>query len=318
MTGDQQREWADALDRVGLEGGYHSLGYHRLGQANGEGTPRLARYTEGAHVILLPFLMRPLDDCVPEAEGWDATSVYGYAGPLTTTPTPPADVLERFRRALSAELRRAQVISLFTRLDPLQEEQRAVVDGLGAVAEMGPVVVIDLTQHEDAQHAGYGRSTRRHVRRGAAEGFTCVEDRGLVHLPVVVDLYLATMSRTGAAARYHHQLRYFERMMEELGGAARLFVCLRGDDVLSGSVYLVEGPHVHAHLGGSVRQPGTPSPGTFETDRVRRWASAQGHRWLNLGGGVGSRDDSLLEYKLGFSKTTLPFRTWRWVIDEAR
>ena len=56
---------------------------------------------------------------------------------------------------------------------------------------------------------------------------------------------------------------------------------------------------------------------TFETDAVRCWASEHGYRWLNLGGGVGSGADSLLDYKLGFSSTTRPFHTWRWVVDQA-
>src|SRR5690606_2659758 len=159
----------------------------------------------------------------------------------------------------------------------------------------------------------YHRSTRRHVRRGAAAGYTCLLDADLAHLPVVVDLYLSTMRRTGAHSRYQYELGYFERLMAELGDAARLFVCCRDGEVLAGSVYLFGGGRFHAHRGGWVREPGAPSPATFETDAVRRWASEQGYRWLNLGGGVGSSADSLLDYKLAFSSTTRPFCTWRWI-----
>jgi hypothetical protein len=41
----------------------------------------------------------------------------------------------------------------------------------------------------------------------------------------------------------------------------------------------------------------------------------QDHRVMCLGGGYGSKD-SLLNFKLSFSSTTLPFRTFRKVHDE--
>lgn len=305
--------WHEALERVGVEGGYYSAGYHRLAQLNGDGTGALAVYREGPHVIALPMLWRVIPTTIDRC---DITSVYGYAGPLHTDPLPPAEVLERFRSALRDELRSRGAVSLFTRLNPFRPEQRAVVEGLGHTIEMGPVVAIDLTQSEDDQRAAYGRSTRRAVRRAIAKGYEVLEDEAGIYLPDVVDLYLATMERAGADPRYRFGMEHFTRLFEDLGTSARLFVSLLGDTVLSGSIYLVEGAHVHAHLGATKRTPAAPSPMTLETDVVRQWAAAEGHHWLNLGGGLGSTADSLLTYKAGFSSTTLPFHTWQWVIDE--
>ena len=49
---------------------------------------------------------------------------------------------------------------------------------------------------------------------------------------------------------------------------------------------------------------------------VRGWAKQRGNRVMHLGGGVGSADDSLLRFKLGFSPLRHGFSTLRVVIDE--
>ena len=48
-------------------------------------------------------------------------------------------------------------------------------------------------------------------------------------------------------------------------------------------------------------------------DFARNWAKDRGNDVLHLGGGVGSRNDSLFEFKAGFSKTRHDFVTWHLV-----
>jgi hypothetical protein len=50
-------------------------------------------------------------------------------------------------------------------------------------------------------------------------------------------------------------------------------------------------------------------------DEVRRWCKQRGDRLFHLGGGKGGRNDSLFEYKAGFSPSRHPFHTWRVVAD---
>ena len=51
-------------------------------------------------------------------------------------------------------------------------------------------------------------------------------------------------------------------------------------------------------------------------DTVREWGSAVGAKTLHLGGGVSSKEDSLFEFKAGFSRCRHRFVTWRWILAE--
>jgi hypothetical protein len=53
-------------------------------------------------------------------------------------------------------------------------------------------------------------------------------------------------------------------------------------------------------------------------DAAIQWAKAAGNRVLHLGGGVGSRNDALFQFKAGFSDLRSSFETWRVICDEAR
>jgi hypothetical protein len=57
------------------------------------------------------------------------------------------------------------------------------------------------------------------------------------------------------------------------------------------------------------------SPTRVVDDTARRWAAAAGARVFHLGGGVGGREDSLFQYKAGFSDRRHQFATWQWIVD---
>jgi hypothetical protein len=70
-----------------------------------------------------------------------------------------------------------------------------------------------------------------------------------------------------------------------------------------------------AHLTGCLDEVVKISPQKMLYEAGSHWARARGCHSLHLGGGVGSREDSLLHFKLGFSHTTHSFATWQWVVD---
>jgi thiamine pyrophosphokinase len=50
-------------------------------------------------------------------------------------------------------------------------------------------------------------------------------------------------------------------------------------------------------------------------DEMRLWSKQRGNRIFHLGGGLGSRQDSLFDFKASFSKQRHPFYTLRLITD---
>ncbi len=314
ITTREDNAWAAVLASVAEHDFHHLAGYHRLAEYRGEGTAELLVYRSGQYLVALPLLLRAVDQGPSGLQ--DATSVYGYAGPVSSHEVLPQEVIDGFQAGLREELVGRRVIDVFSRLHPLIAQQH-IVKGLGETAVCGPTVSIDLTLPLEEQWAGYRKGTRRLIRRALEAGVVCVHDDRLDYLADFGAMYRATMERVGASPSYFFDDAYFERMAAELGSVLHLFVALVDGKPAAGGLFTTCDGIVQAHLGASRPEYAALSPVRVIDDSARRWAAEAGARVLHLGGGVCSHEDSLFQYKAGFSDRRHEFAVWRWVVDEA-
>jgi hypothetical protein len=297
---------------------YHLPWYHAQAERYGEGTSRLFVHEEGGHLIALPLLLRSLRS-VPRLDGapagWqDATSVYGYAGPLSS-PEVPEWVIRNFQAALANAVREEQVVTVFSRLHPFLP-QAPLLDGLGLCLRTGLTVAIDLTAPPEVQRACYRNNYRSRIKRLQRLGVSCQHDPEFDYLDDFVRIYDETMRRVGAASHLCFSPSYFCDLVAGGGTHVHLFVCLLDNQPIAGGLYLECGDFVSYHLGGTLDEYVPLSPSRLLMDVARLWAHGRGRRVLHLGGGTtGSADDPLFQFKAGFSDRAHDFLTWRWVVN---
>lgn len=313
----QETEWKSALGRTYQHDVYFLRGYHALGQDMGEGRAHLFVYTEGGYVIMVPFLLRPIDvipglDC--RGAGWqDATSVYGYVGPLASHRKIPCAVMQGFGAALRASLQRRRVVAVFSRLHPLLA-QLAIVSGLGDYVPVGPTVSIDLTLQPDEQRSLYTKGHKYNISKLTRQGAVCVLDAESAYLPEVIDMYYETMHRVGASDYYFFNRRYFHQLFSRLGSSVHLFECFMNDRMICAGLFTSCDGVVQYHLSATRQEYRKLAPTKLLIDTVRMWAAERGNHTFHLGGGVGAREDSLFHFKSGFSDRRHMFAVWRWIV----
>ena len=118
-----------------------------VAEQHDEGIARLFAYSENDYTIALPLLLRLVDTNKPE--GWtDATSIYGYAGPVASHEWLPESFLQTFQGTLRDELSCARVVSVFSRLHPVIPRQEMLA-GLGECVENGQTISSDLSWPEE-------------------------------------------------------------------------------------------------------------------------------------------------------------------------
>ena len=79
-TFTDKKGWNQVIESIGKFDFYHTYEYHRLLAKNND-IPALIKYTEGDTLIALPLIFRKISG----TDYYDATSVYGYAGPGSGT-----------------------------------------------------------------------------------------------------------------------------------------------------------------------------------------------------------------------------------------
>lgn len=313
---NQQSRWQQVLEQVHWYDFYHLPQYHALAEDQGEGTAYLLVYEEEQHVLALPLLVRSLAhiEGLQAGQAWnDATSVYGYVGPVMSHANFPTAVIQRFQAALCNTLHELRVVSVFSRLHPLIA-QHEVITGLGICVPGSKTVSIDLSLPVDIQRSKYRQNHRRDINKLKRSGIFCILDAELQYLDQFIKLYYETMDRVSAVDNYFFERAYFDSLMQHLRSEMHLFVSLDGEEVICGGIFTLCNNIVQYHLGGTRNAYLRLAPMKLVFDDVRDWANKQAATVFHLGGGVGSQEDSLFQFKAGFSDQRHTFSTWRWVV----
>ncbi len=272
---------------------------------------------EGDASLLLPLVLRRLDGTVADGVGArDATSPYGYAGPIVAGDAPPEFVGLALAAAI-AMLRDLAVVSLFVRLHPLIELPLDQLAPLGRLVTHGQTVSIDLTKPHETTIAEMRRDHRRDILRCRREPYDVriVEDDSVDD--EFVTIYHETMRGYGASKSYFFSRAYFRGLRKAVPD--RLHVCtVRRDGVLACALLFIEtNGVVQNHLSGTDPIAGRAGANKLMIDVIAQYARSRGNGVLHLGGGRGSEDDSLFDFKSGFSSRRHRFRSLRVEVEPA-
>jgi len=286
---------------------YHLTSYVDLSAKYEAGVARAVLVEDGERTLLLPLIVR----AVPGG-GRDATSPYGFPGPIGKGLEDPAFVTAAFhevRRVLEAE----GIVSLFVRFHPLLN--RVLPEGVGFVADHGGAVAVDLGQPPAVIWQQTRQNHRRQITRSIRFGHEVGFDETDAAFEAFKSLYRSTMRRLDAAPYYSFDDTYFTRLRSAMGERLRLAVVRIGKDVAAAGLFIEEDGIVEYHLSGTDERFAMFAPTKLIVHFMTGWARERGNRWFHLGAGMGTPDDALLLFKSGFSPIRHRFRTLRMVID---
>lgn len=316
---DDEPSWLAGLSSAGGYDTYHVPAYQRLATPDGCESVLLTYESEGVHVAL-PVTLRPLPAEVRRATGYerDATSVYGYPGPVCDV---PADRLsEEWRRAFADWFTKVcadlSVLSVFLRTNPLLDASGLFTTAPFVPRSATPTVAIDLTLSREERMARASSHHRRALRKSRAHGLTFVRDHGESAIAAFTACYLETMAKHGAGESYLLDEARVRRILTDLGDHAELWVARKPDgEVASAAIFLRTNGIVQYHLGGTRSADYALGAARPLFEAVTEESHRRGDRWLHLGGGVGGDNDSLLRFKGGFGPDRFTYRTIHAVLD---
>ncbi|WP_127503265.1 GNAT family N-acetyltransferase [Actinoplanes solisilvae] len=305
LLSPQDPAWMEALARVRHDI-YHTPEYVRLDAGLTGGTPVAFRYAEAGRVLLVPLLLRP----VPDTDLQDATSPYGYPGPVGSH---DSAFWSRAAGAMTELLCTQGVVTAFARLHPLLPLHREALAGAGTVVQHGETVSMDLTQTADELWSQTHRSHRNQINKAKRAGVEIVFDDWDLYSDWI-DTYHATMRRVGADEFYFFGHDHFHRLRTALRDHVHLAVAVNGDRVLGGNLFFEYAGLMHTHLQSTSDAP-VHYADKLLYHEVRLWGRARGNTVYHLGGGVGGSADSLFRYKSQFGSGRHEFHTWRVITD---
>ncbi|WP_318344720.1 GNAT family N-acetyltransferase [Flagellimonas baculiformis] len=306
-----KNDWDRTVKRFGEIDFYHSFDYHKANIKEDEKAVLLS-YTSNGVSIAFPLVIRPIND----SGYFDVTSVYGYVGPLVTKMDGWKNLLPEWHRQLAQFFAKNRIVSAFSSMNPFISEQNSLLVGFGDIENLGRIVYFDLGKPDDHLEE-YSKTTLRYVKRNQ-QLFDIQEGKTEQDAKKFMDIYYQTMDRIHAEPNYYFKLPYFMDLVQNENFDARFVFAVSKDskEVASGAFIVATQNHIiQYHLSGTSDKYRHLSPIRTVIDHVRRQGASNGHRYFNLGGGVGSKNDSLYEFKASFSQNSAPFQVWKFIAD---
>ena len=308
---DNKQGWDELVASFEHSDFYHTYEYHQI--AKGESDhPILIKYSEDDKLIALPLLLR-------EIEGhpyWDATSVYGYPGPLTKN----VDALFNnalFNRMLQELFTERNIISIFSRLNPFIPYQEIALKNIGSISFKGRIVNIDLTKDLDRQKKGYNRRLKSYINH-CRNQCTIKLATTKAEILTFIDLYYENMHRVQASKGYFFSKKYFFDLINAKDFKTETLLAVHNDTgkIISAAIFVKKNNIVHYHLSGSSGDYLHLNALKMLIDEMGIRATQENYRYYNLGGGVSGNEDSLFHFKSGFSKDHKDFKLWKYIVNK--
>lgn len=306
-----KKKWDDLVKKCDFVDFYHTYDYHHAAKAKGE-EPVLIHYTENCKTIVLPLLFRNIDYSLYK----DATSVYGYPGPITKNITSDFDY-SLFQKELHQFLREQNIISVFSRLNAFIPYQENCLLDLGQTETLGRVVYIDLTKSLDEQWAFYHKRLRTYINKSRTI-YTIKKANVLADLESFIALYHENMRRVNANAAYFFNKKYFLDLINSTDFETEVLLAINTEtgEVAGGAMFTKKNTIVQYHLSGTSERYLDLNPVKLLIDEMRIRGTQESYSYFNLGGGIGSKEDSLFHFKSGFSKDAIPFKVWKYMVNQ--
>ncbi|MGN0002928.1 MAG: GNAT family N-acetyltransferase [Sphingobacterium composti] len=289
---------------------YHTWDYHDLAKI---GEPILFVYEDEDDYIALPLLKRP----VPNSNYIDFHSVYGYTGPISNKDFDDLNdqFINNFQNVFLQFLKEQNCLSVFVKFHPFFNQVKAL-EGMGGVYDNGKVVAVDLIQPLENQHKRYRTQTRKTIRKTRELGFYTRLKQSQEDISAFTKLYNQSMDRIGASSFYKFNEAYFTSLLNSKQCNAKLLLVFFEDKLVCGSVITFTKGIIQAHLLATDIEYLRYSPAKFMNDEICLMGREMGMEYFHLGGGQGYQDNSLFDWKLGFSDLVLPHKSWRFIVDQ--
>lgn len=270
---------------------------------------------EDNNKFLAPLLIRDLPKNLNAPKEWhDAISPYGYSGPMLKNEN---DVLflERSIKSLIEISADEGIISAFFRLHPLFPISRNTISKFGNVTTIGKTIYIDLSLSKNELWSQIRKDHRHNIRKLRNEEFHVTKNNWDLY-DEFINMYLLNMKRVGAANYYMFSKYYFYELKRILGKDINLITVLApNNQVAAAGLFIETRGLVQYHLSATAEEYINFAPMKLLISYTIDWAKDAGYSVLHLGGGLGGRQDSLFNFKKGFSKLSADFQTFRIIFD---
>ena len=248
---------------------------------------------------------------------YDLTTPYGYGGPLTITKTEDEEKINKSLKIFFEEYKeyalKNNYVCEFIRFHPIFENWK-FFNRILEIEYLNDVVIVDLAKDLEKIWKDIKKGHRYNIKKTIREGceIEIINKPSVGDIEDFINLYYETMDKNKASKKYYFPLEFINDHFNLLNA---ILIKLKYEKrVIGASMFIFGDKIIHYYLSGAAYGLKSLYPSNLILWEAIKWAKENDFKLLLLGGGRG-RNDSLFEFKRGFSKDIIPFYIGKKVFD---
>lgn len=316
LTLNEAEQWDKTVRSFQNYDIYYLSGYVKAFQLHGDGQPLLFYYddgiTRGINVVMKRDVStdaRFYGKVAPDTL-YDFTTPYGYGGWLVESDENAEELFDVYEKWCIEN----HIVSEFVRFHPILGNH-AYSKKSYEVIPLGETVAMDLSSGEIIWE-NLTSKNRNMIRKAKKNGIKIYHGNFPEIYETFREIYNATMDKDNAGDYYYFGKEFYQSIMQDMQYNAQVFYAVMDKKVIAASIMLATNEKMHYHLSGSAQEHRNLAPTNLLLYETALWGCENGYQTLHLGGGLGSKEDSLYKFKKGFNRnSSCRFCIGRKIID---
>jgi hypothetical protein len=234
-------------------------------------------------------------DRIEKGEFFDLITPYGYGGWIIEGDRDIKPLMDEYEKWCVEN----GVVCEFVRFHPMLENNKSV-EGYYKVISLGNTIAMDLSSPEVIWQ-NITSKNRNVIRKAVKNGLTVHSSNDFAIYEQFKLIYDKTMDKDNADDYYYFSEKFYQSVCNDLKDNAKVFYAeAENGDIASAAIIIGVNGYLNYHLSGSRREYQSFAPTNLLLYEVALWGNENGYKSFHLGGGVGSKDDSLYAFKKAF------------------
>lgn len=289
---------------------YYLSDYVKAFNIHGDGEPTLFYYVDENIKAMNVVMKRDISldkrftSKIPSNTYYDTTTPYGYGGFLIEGNV-TKDSLKNLDSEYSTICKKEGIISEFVRFHPVLNNGEGL-EGFYDISTLGKTITVNLDSRDQIWD-NLASKNRNMIRKAMKSGVEIFWGRNPKLFDEFIGLYNATMDKDNALDYYYFNNNFYDSVLNDLKYNSLMFYAVYDEKIIGMSMILYSNKQVHYHLSASDREYQYLAPTNLLLYEVACWGCENGYKTFHLGGGLGSKEDSLYKFKEVFNKNSNSF-----------
>ena len=297
----KSEEWDQIVRSFEKYDVYYLSGYTKAFWKHGDGEPMLFYY-EGESIRGINVVMkRDISDeqrfqgRLEKEKYYDLVTPYGYGGWLIEGDGAPDELIDAYEKWCYNK----KIVSEFVRFHPMLDNQNGLEKHY-EIINFGKTIAMDLSSAEIIW-ANITSKNRNMIRKAQKNHLKVYQAQTTEIYDAFKEIYDQTMCRDCAKKYYFFEEDFYKCVKNDLGEHAQVFYVQTEDgDIATAAIIIGANGLLNYHLSGSKYEYHQMAPTNLLLYEVALWGAEHGYHSFHMGGGVGSKEDSLYSFKKSF------------------